>query len=129
MVLCPMLALFAYSGVEGGIQQNILLMIPAKSVPAVIVNIMMFLSCLFTYPIYTPPLNEVLEASIREPRSVWIFVSDSKRLGLRIAQTVVISAIAYLFPRFGDIVSLDILIVNRGKGLEMNEWESMNGSV
>ena len=104
-----MLALFAYSGVEGGIQQNILLMIPAKSVPAVIVNIMMFLSCLFTSPIYTPPLNEVLEASIREPRSVWIFVSDSKRLGLRIAQTVVISVIAYLFPRFGDIVSLDIL--------------------
>lgn len=109
MVLLPMLALLSYSGVEGGIQQNILLMIPSNAVPAVIVNVMMFLSCLFTYPIYTPPLNEVLEASVSSPSTLWLFVSDSRRFLYRLAQTVVISLVAYCFPRFGDIVSLDIL--------------------
>lgn len=73
MVVLPMLALFSYSGkegihmiewlYEGGISQNILLMIPSNEIIAITVNIMMFLSCLFTYPIYSPPLNEVLEAS------------------------------------------------------------------
>lgn len=70
MVLLPMLALFSYSGKEGGISQNILLMIPSNEVVAIIVNVMMFLSCLFTYPIYSPPLNEVLEASGRSLK-VW----------------------------------------------------------
>lgn len=65
MVVLPMLALFSYSAKEGGISQNILLMIPSNEVIAVCVNVMMYLSCLLTYPIYSPPLNEVLEASGR----------------------------------------------------------------
>ena len=48
MVLLPVLALLSYSAKEGGIQQNILLMIPEREVCAIIVNVMMYLSCLFT---------------------------------------------------------------------------------
>lgn len=64
MVLLPMVALLSYSGKEGGIQQNILTMIPSKEICALIVNIMMYLSVLFSYPIYCPPVNEVLEALV-----------------------------------------------------------------
>ena len=67
---------------------------------------MMFLSCLFTYPIYSPPLNEILEETVKNKKSVGIFVSDSKRLTYRILQTVMISFIAYICPFFGDIISL-----------------------
>lgn len=63
MVLLPIIALFSYSGKEGGIQQNILTMIPSNEICALIVNIMMYFSVLFSYPIYCPPVNEVLEAS------------------------------------------------------------------
>lgn len=72
---------------------------------------MMFLSCLFTYPIYSPPLNEILEETMKNKKSMGIFVSDSKRLTCRILQTVMISFIAYICPFFGDIISLDILFV------------------
>ena len=47
----------------GGIKQDILLSIPKENVISIIISIMMFLSCLFTYPIYSPPLNEILEES------------------------------------------------------------------
>lgn len=70
---------------------------------------MMFLSCLFTYPIYSPPLNEILEETVRNKKSVGIFVSDSTRLIYRILQTIGISIVAYFCPFFGDIISLDIL--------------------
>ena len=115
MVLLPVLALLSYSAKEGGIQQNILLMIPEREVCAFIVNVMMYLSCLFTYPIYSPPLNEILEETVKNKKSVGIFVSDSKRLTYRILQTVMISFIAYICPFFGDIISLDILL-RRARG-------------
>lgn len=38
-----------------------------------------------------------------------MFVSDPKRLFYRILQTVIISFIAFLFPAFADVISLDIL--------------------
>ncbi|KAK8804266.1 hypothetical protein WA171_000358 [Blastocystis sp. BT1] len=111
MVLLPMVALLSYSGKEGGIQQNILTMIPSKEICALIVNIMMYLSVLFSYPIYCPPVNEVLEASVKNKKHFGLFVSDSRRLILRISQTLVIAFIAFIVPNFGDIVSLDILII------------------
>lgn len=70
---------------------------------------MMFLSCLFTYPIYSPPLNEILEETVKNKKSVGIFVADSTRLTYRILQTIGISFVAYICPFFGDIISLDIL--------------------
>lgn len=62
-VLLPTLALLSYSAKEGGIQQNVLTMIPSREPAAVIVNLMMYLSVLLSYPVYGPPINEVLEAS------------------------------------------------------------------
>ena len=88
---------------------DILLSIPSDNPAAIIVSIMMFLSCLFTYPIYSPPLNEILEEPIRNKKTVGIFVSDSKRLIYRILQTVMISTIAWFCPFFGDIIFFDIL--------------------
>ena len=75
----------------------------------------MFLSCLFTYPIYSPPLNEILEETVVNKRTVGIFVSDNTRLMYRILQTIGISLVAWFCPFFGDIISLDILIW-------LNEW-------
>lgn len=83
---------------------DILLSIPSDNPAAIIVSIMMFLSCLFTYPIYSPPLNEILEETIRNKKTVGIFVSDSKRLIYRLLQTVMISTIAWFCPFFGDII-------------------------
>lgn len=74
---------------------------------------MMFLSCLFTYPIYSPPLNEILEETVKNKKSVGIFVADSTRLTYRILQTIGISIVAYICPFFGDIISLDILFCCR----------------
>ena len=68
MVLLPVLALLSYSAKEGGIQQNILLMIPEREVCAIIVNVMMYLSCLFTYPLYSVAINESLEQGGRIAR-------------------------------------------------------------
>lgn len=116
MVVLPMLALFSYSAKEGGISQNILLMIPSNEVIAICVNAMMYFSCLFTYPIYSPPLNEVLEASgrgrfvesyvVKEKKVKGWFVSDTRRVLYRVAQTAGISLVAWFMPNFGDIVSL-----------------------
>lgn len=36
-------------------------MIPEKEIYAIIVNVIMYICCLFTYPIYTVPINEVVE--------------------------------------------------------------------
>ena len=58
----PVVALLSYSAKEGGIQQNVLTMIPSREPAAVVVNLMMYLSVLLSYPIYGPPVNEVLEA-------------------------------------------------------------------
>ena len=68
MVLLPVLALLSYSAKEGGIQQNILLMIPEREVCAITVNVMMYLSCLFTYPLYSVVINESLEQGGRIAR-------------------------------------------------------------
>lgn len=116
-----MVALLSYSGKEGGIQQNILTMIPSKEICALIVNIMMYLSVIIF-------LSYLLSSSEWSVRSIWyeigtiltivknkkhfgLFVSDSRRLILRISQTLVIAFIAFIVPNFGDIVSLDILII------------------
>ncbi|OAO15593.1 10 transmembrane domain, possible aa transporter [Blastocystis sp. ATCC 50177/Nand II] len=106
MVILPIVALLSYSGKEGGIQQNILLMIPEKEICAIIVNVIMYICCLFTYPIYSVPINEVVEQAIKKKSSAWVFVSDPKRLFYRVLQTVVISFIAFLFPAFADVISL-----------------------
>lgn len=44
-----------------------------------------------------------------------MFVSDPKRLIYRIIQTVVVSFIAFMFPAFADVISLDILL-RRARG-------------
>lgn len=36
-------------------------MIPEKEICAIIVNVIMYICCLFTYPIYSVPINEVVE--------------------------------------------------------------------
>ena len=36
-------------------------MIPEKEICAIIVNVIMYICCLFTYPIYSVPNNEVVE--------------------------------------------------------------------
>ena len=61
-VVLPVVALLSYSAKEGGIQQNVLTMIPSREPAAVVVNLMMYLSVLLSSPIYGPPVNEVLEA-------------------------------------------------------------------
>ena len=61
-VVLPVVALLSYSAKEGGIQQNVLTMIPSREPAAVVVTLMMYLSVLLSYPIYGPPVNEVLEA-------------------------------------------------------------------
>ena len=66
LVLMPMLAYFAYRGSPNGMSQNVLISIPSTSIFSVIINILMFISCLFTYPIITPPLNGIIEANCKE---------------------------------------------------------------
>ena len=46
---------------------------------------------------------------VTHPTHKGLFVTDSRRLILRILQTLGIATVAYLVPNFGDIVSLDIL--------------------
>ena len=46
---------------------------------------------------------------MEHPTHKGLFVSDGRRLVLRIVQTLAIATVAYLVPNFGDIVSLDIL--------------------
>ena len=106
LIILPLLAFLSYSSSPGGIKSNILLSIPETHPTAIIVSIMMFLSCLFTYPIYSPPLNEVLEETIKNKRTTGIFVSDPTRLMYRILQTLMISLVAWFCPFFGDIISL-----------------------
>lgn len=65
MVILPAIALLSYTAKEGGIQQNILTMIPSSEWCAVLVNILMYISILCSYPIYCPPINEIIEASSR----------------------------------------------------------------
>ena len=36
-------------------------MIPEKEICAIIVNVIMYICCLFTYPSYSLPINEVVE--------------------------------------------------------------------
>ena len=48
---------------------------------------------------------------VKNKKHFGLFVSDSRRLVLRIAQTLVIAFIAFIVPNFGDIVSLDILAI------------------
>lgn len=119
MVILPAIALLSYTAKEGGIQQNVLTMIPSGEWCAIIVNILMYISILCSYPIYCPPINEIIEASgkgneewwyiVEHPTHKGLFVSDGRRLVLRIVQTLAIATVAYLVPNFGDIVSLDIL--------------------
>ena len=109
LIVLPLIAFLSYSSAPGGIKSNILLSIPEEKPIAIVVSLMMFLSCLFTYPIYSPPLNEILEETVPNKKTVGIFVSDSRRLCYRILQTVGISLVAWFCPFFGDIISLDIL--------------------
>ncbi|KAK8819624.1 hypothetical protein WA556_002612, partial [Blastocystis sp. ATCC 50177/Nand II] len=109
LLLFPLLALMSFYSSPAGIKQDILLSIPETHPISIIISIMMFLSCLFTYPIYSPPLNEILEETVKNKKSVGIFVADSTRLTYRILQTIGISIVAYICPFFGDIISLDIL--------------------
>lgn len=88
---------------------DILLSIPSTNPAAIVVSLMMFVSCLFTYPIYAPPLNEILEETIRNKKTAGMFVADSRRLIYRLLQTVMISTIAWFCPFFGDIIFFDIL--------------------
>lgn len=46
----------------------------------------------------------------KDKREKWLFVSDKRRVLLRFVQTLGVSVIAYLFPYFEKIISLDILL-------------------
>ena len=120
LLILPLLAFFSYSNspstrtdrsvsIPGGILSDILLSIPSTNPAAIVVSLMMFVSCLFTYPIYAPPLNEILEETIRNKKTAGMFVADSRRLIYRLLQTVMISTIAWFCPFFGDIIFFDIL--------------------
>lgn len=120
LLILPLLAFFSYSNspstrtdrsvsIPGGILSDILLSIPSTNPAAIVVSLMMFVSCLFTYPIYAPPLNEILEETIRNKKTAGMFVADSRRLIYRLLQTAMISTIAWFCPFFGDIIFFDIL--------------------
>ena len=53
LIVLPLVAFLSYSSAPGGIKSNILLSIPEEKPIAIAVSMMMFLSCLFTYPIYS----------------------------------------------------------------------------
>ena len=42
-----------------------------------------------------------------------VFLSNKKRLTLRVAENVILSLIAFFFPRFTDILDLNILAESR----------------
>ena len=48
-----------------GMAQNVLVSIPTGRWESTLINLCMFISCLFTYPIITPPLNEIVESSCK----------------------------------------------------------------
>ena len=123
LLVLPLLAFFSYSNSPsthidcsvsnpGGILSDILLSIPSTNPAAIVVSLMMFVSCLFTYPIYAPPLNEILEETIRNKKTAGMFVADSRRLIYRLLQTAMISTIAWFCPFFGDIIFFDILEID-----------------
>lgn len=62
----PMAAYFSYRGSPGGMEQNVLVSIPTGQAASTIINLCMFVSCLFTYPIITPPLNEIIESNCED---------------------------------------------------------------
>ncbi|OAO14008.1 hypothetical protein AV274_4300, partial [Blastocystis sp. ATCC 50177/Nand II] len=101
LLLFPLLALMSFYSSPAGIKQDILLSIPETHPISIIISIMMFLSCLFTYPIYSPPLNEILEETVKNKKSVGIFVADSTRLTYRILQTIGISIMGLI----GTVIS------------------------
>lgn len=119
LVVMPMTAYFSYRGSPDGMAQNVLVSIPKGQLASTIITAFMFLSCLFTYPIVTPPLNEIIEGNCerggerqvidKNTSEKWYFVTDAKRVGIRSLQTLVISLIAFFFPYFEKIISLDIL--------------------
>ena len=63
LVVMPMAAYFSYRGSPEGMAQNVLVSIPTGQVASTVINLCMFVSCLFTYPIVTPPLNEIIEGN------------------------------------------------------------------
>ena len=48
-----------------GMAQNVLVSIPTGRWESTLINLCMFISCLFTYPIVSPPLNEIVESSCK----------------------------------------------------------------
>ena len=66
LVVMPMAAYFSYRGSPGGMEQNVLVSIPTGQAASTIINLCMFVSCLFTYPIITPPLNEIIESNCED---------------------------------------------------------------
>lgn len=63
LMVMPMAAYFSYRGSPDGMAQNVLVSIPKDQLASTIITAFMFLSCLFTYPIVTPPLNEIIEGN------------------------------------------------------------------
>ena len=130
LVAMPMAAYFSYRGSPEGMAQNVLVSIPTGQVASTVINLCMFVSCLFTYPIITPPLNEIIEGNcydywkrkdvcvkgmtlsiVKNKTEKCMFVTDTKRFLVRVIQTVCISLVAYFFPYFEKIISLDILLL------------------
>ena len=121
LVAMPMAAYFSYRGSPEGMAQNVLVSIPTGQVASTVINLCMFVSCLFTYPLITPPLNEIIEGNcdvkgmtlsiVKNKTEKCMFVTDTKRFLVRVIQTVCISLVAYFFPYFEKIISLDILLL------------------
>ncbi|KAK8826289.1 hypothetical protein WA538_001429 [Blastocystis sp. DL] len=109
LMAMPMAAYFSYRGSPDGMAQNVLVSIPKEQLASTVITAFMFLSCLFTYPIVTPPLNEIIEGNYKNTSEKWYFVTDAKRVGIRSLQTLVVSLVAFFFPYFEKIISLDIL--------------------
>ena len=81
----------------------------------------MVISLIGSIPLFLEAASEILENKMGMVGEVLlrlgpltygkVFLSNKKRLALRLAENVILSLIAYFFPRFTDILDLNILTI------------------
>lgn len=108
------------------IKSNIVSNLPSSSGWAVLINLLMWLSCMCSEPVLLSSTNELLEKNcggrggelwIGPVKSNSFLVNEPKRLWVRFAQIAGLSFISYVLPFFGSIVNLYILVAWRGEFL------------
>lgn len=87
------------------IASNLVNSLPDNSVWGVLINVLMWISCVCSVPVLLPSTSEVLEKNCPEMKPTF-FVQDKGRLVIRFAQVAGLLMIAYLLPFFGDIINV-----------------------